>query len=233
MPTFAEQVLDFYARFHLNVPLPENLAVMSPFREHEAARRATQAFFHRYYQDRKKRYMLIGINPGRFGSGYTGIPFTDPIRLREQCQIPFQGPDQREPSSVFIYEVIKRMGGPAEFYSRFYFSSVSPLGFLRKNARGKWVNFNYYDDPELLKVLYPLLAQSLLRQRNFGIFPSAAICIGTGKNFNILSKMNEEYQLFEALIPVEHPRFVLQYRAKTKHLYVDKYARALQTLLDT
>ncbi len=33
------------------------------------------------------RYLILGINPGRFGGGITGIPFTDPIRLQNICGI--------------------------------------------------------------------------------------------------------------------------------------------------
>lgn len=229
MSNLATHILNFYQHFTLDIPPAQNIRVLAPFRESEAARNATIRFFNKYYADLQQRYMLIGINPGRFGSGFTGIPFTDPIRLKTHCAIPFEGPDQREASSVFIYKVIEAMGGPEAFYARYYFSSVSPLGFTKQNAKGRWVNYNYYDDPLFFKQLYPALVEALKQQIAFGM-RSRAVCIGQGKNYQILKQINREFQLFQELIPLEHPRFIMQYRSGKTGEFVDKYVKTLQGL---
>ena len=94
-----------------------------------------------------------GINPGRFGAGLTGIPFTDPKRLESECQIGILGKQTHEPSSVFIYEMIHAYGGAEAFYRDFYINSICPLGFTSINSYGKEKNYNYYDSPKLREVL--------------------------------------------------------------------------------
>ncbi|HEY1165830.1 MAG TPA: DUF4918 domain-containing protein, partial [Chitinophaga sp.] len=51
-------------------------------------------------------------------------------------------------------------------------------------------------------------------------------CMGTGKNVAFLQGLNEREHFFEQIIPLEHPRFVMQYKLKTKQVYVDKYLEA-------
>ena len=51
--------------------------------------------------------------------------------------------------------------------------------------------------------------------------------MGTGKNFKYLDKLNKQEKFFERVVPLEHPRFVMQYRNKRLAEYVDKYIRAL------
>jgi hypothetical protein len=87
----------------------------------------------------------LGINPGRFGAGVTGIPFTDTKRLEEKCWLTIEGLTTYEPSSVFVYDVIEAYGGVEKFYSDYYISSVCPLGFVKFNEKGKEINYNYYD----------------------------------------------------------------------------------------
>jgi hypothetical protein len=53
------------------------------------------SFYQKYYADNKKRSLIIGINPGRFGAGVTGIPFTDPIRLKRIVVSVMPGPLNR------------------------------------------------------------------------------------------------------------------------------------------
>jgi hypothetical protein len=73
------------------------------------------------------------------GAGATGIPFTDTKRLESDCA-ESKTPDiaTHEPSSVFVYEMIKAYGGPKNFYGNdFYISSVSPLGFVMRDTKTK------------------------------------------------------------------------------------------------
>ncbi len=123
--------------------VPDHIQVMVPF-ENNIVREINQIFFKKFYADSSKRILILGINPGRFGAGVTGIPFTDPIRLQDVLQIKNEFPKKSELSSIFIYQMIELFGGADEFFRKFYISAVSPLGFV---SGGK--NINYYDDKEL------------------------------------------------------------------------------------
>src|SRR5690349_11547613 len=103
--TFGEHVINFVTDLHFPVEPGESVEVMNPFRD-PAAMEVTRAFYERFYNDQKERWMIVGINPGRFGGGVTGIPFTDPIRLQRECGIFNSWPKKQELSSVFIYEMI-------------------------------------------------------------------------------------------------------------------------------
>ncbi|EAG5128877.1 DUF4918 family protein, partial [Listeria monocytogenes] len=50
-----------------------------------------------------------------------------------------------------------------------------------------------------------------------------------GENFNFLSKINEEHHFFDTIIPLEHPRFIMQYNSKNKDVYMEKYLCALKS----
>ena len=95
-------------------------------------RKPANSFYTKYYSDNNKRILLLGINPGRFGGGVTGIPFTDPVRLEKVCGIKNDFQKKQELSSVFIYEMIEAYGGAEKFYKQFYISAVSPLGFVKQ-----------------------------------------------------------------------------------------------------
>jgi hypothetical protein len=71
--------------------LPTNIRIMNPFREEENALRISSEFYKKYYNDDNKRHLILGINPGRFGGGLTGVPFTDPKRLKSECHINYEG----------------------------------------------------------------------------------------------------------------------------------------------
>lgn len=167
--------------------------------------------------------MIIGINPGRFGGGITGIPFTDPIRLKNKCGIDNTWAQRQELSSLFIYDVINAYGGTKKFYKNFYITAVSPLGFTR---HGK--NLNYYDNKELQKSIKKFVIECMNKQLQFGINKEIAFCLGDGKNYKYLSKLNEEVKFFERIIPLSHPRFIMQYKLKKKDEYIQSYIEKLQ-----
>jgi hypothetical protein len=83
--TFAEQLLAFLSGLSWPVVPPE-VEVMNPYAD-PTAWGLTQTFYRKYYSDDQPRTFIIGINPGRFGGGVTGIPFTDPAKLAEKCSI--------------------------------------------------------------------------------------------------------------------------------------------------
>ena len=147
---FSDRVNNFNRQLSLNISLPESIEALNPF-INPATFETASAFYNKYYNDNNKRKLILGINPGRLGAGVTGIPFTDPKRLTEECGIPYNGKLLHEPSSAFIYEMINSFGGPDAFYSKFYISSVCPLGFIQKDDKGKEKNYNYFESAALKK----------------------------------------------------------------------------------
>jgi hypothetical protein len=228
MPTFADRVIQFNKNLRLDVSLPPGIRAMNPFSENPAALEASSEFYRKFYNDNKKRRLILGINPGRHGAGVTGVPFTDTKRLREKCGLKLEGSVTHEPSSVFIYEVIDAYGGVNKFYSDYYINSPSPLGFVKRTGNDTEINFNYYDSRELTRTIYPFLIKSIRNHISMGIDTSAAFCLGTGKNFSVLSKINSEHNFFASLIPLEHPRYILQYKSKHRQFYLEKYLDALK-----
>lgn len=203
---------------------------MNPFREQEQAVLVSELFYQKYYADNVPRKFIIGINPGRFGAAQTGVPFTDPIRLQELCGIPFEGSTFREVSSVFMYEMMDAFGSLESFYKKFYIHSVCPLGFTKLNALQKQINYNYYDSDDLIDAVYPFIIENLHKQLALGIDTETVICLGTGKNFRFLNKINDKFGFFERIIPLEHPRYIAQYKSKEKTAYIDKYITLLQSI---
>ncbi len=143
MDTFADKILAFNNKLEFKGKLPRNIRVMNPFKNTSQINLITSRFYKKYYNDNRSRHMILGINPGRFGAGVTGVPFTDTKRLFEKCGIKAVALQTHEPSSVFIYDVIDAYGGVKKFYSNFYINSVCPLGFTFRNGKAKEVNYNY------------------------------------------------------------------------------------------
>ena len=227
MSVIAERIVAFNESLAFTAPLPPGIRVMNPFRENEWALRASSAFYRKYYNDTTPRRLILGINPGRFGAGLTGVPFTDPKRLRERCGITaYEGPDAHEPSSAFIYEMIRQYGGEEAFYSAFYINSICPLGFTATGKNGKEVNYNYYDSKELADAAHDFMIDCLRRQLAFPLRAETCFCLGTGKNAAFVAKCNEQYGFFKEVIPLEHPRYVIQYKSKRMQEYIDKYLEA-------
>ncbi|UOE49073.1 SMUG2 DNA glycosylase family protein [Mucilaginibacter sp. SMC90] len=225
--TFADRVITFNEQLtYTGDPLPEGIRIMNPFKEHPQTMRIVDAFYHKYYNDNQQRHIILGINPGRFGGGLTGIPFTDPKRLISECHISYEGKMSHEPSSVFVYEVINAFGGPEAFYSQIYINSPCPLGFTSVDANGKEKNYNYYDSKELTKAVYQFMIENIRKQIALGVNTDKCFCFGTGKNETFLKKLNAEYHFFGEIIALEHPRFIMQYKTASKQFYIDKYLEA-------
>ena len=221
--TFADKVISFYKGLEFRGALPDGISIMNPFKENPQIIQVISEFYSRFYNDEKSRNLILGINPGRFGAGVTGIPFTDSKRLSEKCGMSIPGLQTFETSSVFVYEMIDSYGGVEEFYSDFYISSVVPLGFTSVNSGGRAVNYNYYDNSKLTEAVYSFIVDSLLKQLQFGIKGDTCFCLGTGKNFRFLLNLNDKLKLFNKIVPLEHPRYVMQYKSKQKHFYISKY----------
>jgi len=102
---------------------------------------------------------------------------------------------------------------------------VSPLGFTRT---GK--NLNYYDDKMLQQEIKPFVIDCLEKQFQFGIDRRTAFCLGDGKNFTYLAALNKEQHFFETIVPLPHPRFIMQYKLKQKQEYINQYLQKLKAL---
>jgi hypothetical protein len=224
--SLAQKILSFNSRLSLEgITLPPGIRAMNPFAEPEV-QRITNEFYHKFYNDDNPRYFIIGINPGRHGAAITGVPFTDTKRLQSELGIAYHGKESHEPSSVFVYEVIHTFGGPEKFYQSFYINSICPLGFV-KEKNGKEVNYNYYDDKALMEAVGPFILEKLQEQIAFGLRRDKAFCLGEGKNLKYLKQINKEHQFFDEIIPLSHPRFVVQYKQKYKQAYVEDYLKKL------
>jgi len=170
--TFAQQVLDF----HINTlqptwKLPKGVDLLYPFGEEET-QACMKVFYEKYFSDNRDRIFVAGINPGRFGAGVTGVPFTGPKMLREQCDIEHGFTGRPELSADFIY---------------------------------RWINENF--DTQLA----------------FGSRREFLLCLGEGKNYKFLKALNDERGWFGEVIPLSHPRYVMQYKRKSLDVYLADY----------
>jgi hypothetical protein len=227
--TFADKVIGFNKQIAFTGTLPANIRVMNPFKENRGVNDLMQQFYKKFYNDNDRRALILGINPGRFGAGVTGIPFTDSKRLRSACGINYEGKETHEPSSVFVYDVIEAFGGPVDFYKQFYIHSVCPLGFTAAGKNGKEINYNYYDSKELTVAVYNFIIENIQKQIALGVYTDACICFGKGKNETFLRKLNDEHGFFKNIIALEHPRFIMQYKSASKPEYISKYIAAFSS----
>ena len=104
-----------------------------------------------------------------------------------------------------------------------FITALSPLGFTKDG-----LNLNYYDDKELLKDSKPFIIGCIRQQLD--TIPTDrdhCFCLGEGTNFKIFSKLNEEQGFFKEIIPLPHPRWVMQYRRKRVGEFVERYIREL------
>jgi len=223
--TLADRLLPHVLSFSLaDVKLPKGVGVLDPFNgvHAEEVRRIVTAFHRKYYSDARPRTLLLGINPGRLGAGATGLSFTDTKRCESDLRIPVNGPRTHEPSSDFFYRMVRAAGGADDFYSRTYVHAVCPLGFVKDG-----VNLNYYDDKALEQAVTPFVERWLRTLVDCGMRNDTVLCIGTGKNAACFTKLNDRLQLFDRIIALEHPRYVMQYKARSVDLFIDKYLAAL------
>jgi hypothetical protein len=226
--TFADKAIDFARKLeYTGSPLPNGIRIMNPFRENPGVLAITETFYKKFYNDYRQRKLILGINPSRLGAGLTGIPFTDPKKLVSECGIDYQGKITHEPSSTFIYEMIKAYGGAQSFYRNFYINSPCPLGFTQLDEKGNERNYNYYDSMALFKAVESYMVDSLSKLTALGVRTDICYCLGIGKNEQFLTKLNNQHRFFDQIIALEHPRFIMQYKSVDKQNYIDKYLRIL------
>ncbi len=221
MKTFAQQLIQFYGQLKVP-PVPKDIQVLHPQPASQVMETVIK-FFQKFYNDDNPRRLMLGINPGRFGAGITGVNFTAPKQMRQNCGIDHPWGNGTELSAEFIYEMITAYGGPATFYGAYFIGAVSPLGYMKA---GK--NINYYDDKHLQQAVAPFIADTLQQQVNIGFDRTICFCIGGEKNYRFLSALNEKQNFFQQIVPLAHPRFIMQYRRKKKDEYIEDWLRVLK-----
>lgn len=218
---WATHLFSFYNNLKPPRQLPNGVEWLYPQIE-PGVMKIVEQFLQRYYSDERPRKIFLGINPGRFGAGVTGVNFTAPRQLREFCGIDHPFKNQSELSAEFIYDMINAYGGPSKFYGEYFIGSVCPLGFI-KNGK----NINYYDDRELAATVAPFITQSIERLISYNTNHEICFCIGGEKNFRYLSALNDKYQWFHKIEPLPHPRFIMQYRRKEKDQFIRQYLQLI------
>ena len=224
--TIAQKILAFNDTLKsASINLPEKYRLINPFAgaNQQQIMQITCRFYHKYYHDNKRRFMILGSSPARRGTALTGVPFEDVNHLQKDTGISIDAFGANKRSSSFLYEAMEEYGGRQNFYKQFFMSFVCPLGIEKINLKGNWVNCNYYENAALRKCLYPFIVDSLRRQIDFNIDASVCFCIGSGENFNFLTNINNEQRFFDTIVPLEHPRFIMQYNADRKEEFIQKY----------
>ncbi len=117
-----------------------------------------------------------------------------------------------------------------DFYDKVYVHAICPLGFVKEGPKGGPINLNYYDEKDLEAAVTPFIENWIRMLVNCGMRTDVVFCIGTGKNANYFSKLNERIGLFDRIIALEHPRYIMQYKAKQLDAYIAKYTNALAEL---
>ena len=205
----------------------ENYRIINPY-NNEQIKLITKKFYNKYYNDYKKRKLILGSNPARRATATTGIPFEDANHLEKVTGIKIDNFHVLKSSSNFLYDVIDEYGGCDKFYNDFYMNFVFPFG-ISKIINNKESNCNYYEIKNYENILLNYIIDSIKEILKLNIDNSICYCIGSGKNYEFLVKINNEYHFFNKIIPLEHPRFIMQYHSKNKDIYLKKYLEVLKT----
>lgn len=226
--TIDKKILEFYKKLSkTSLNIPEGFKIINPY-NNSSVKEITTKFYNKFYNDNKKRRMILGSSPARRGTAVTGVPYEDAVHLQKETGIFIDNFYVNKSSSNFLYDVIDLYGGCENFYKDFYMNFVCPLGIVRLTQTGSEVNCNYYEYKNLKNSLYEFMVNSIKEQLTFNIDTSVCYCIGSGENYKFLLEINEKYKFFENIIPLEHPRFIMQYNSKNKDVYLDKYMNALK-----
>ena len=228
--SFAKHVLEYCQKLSTERPiLPSGFKIINPFcgDQKEEVWKTMKLFYEKYYNDKCVRKLILGSSPSRKSSAITGIPFEDMNYLQTETGINFDQSVKTRTSSDFLHEVIQMCGGRRKFYNNFYMNFVFPLGIIKINSKGHEINVNYYENKDVERILYSFIVWSIRNQIELGIDRSVCYCIGSGQNYKFLCKINKEFGFFEKIIPLEHPRFIMQYNLNRKEEFLKKYLKVL------
>ena len=220
--SFAINAIKYFNALAVHRSRLNSVDFINPY-SNETVKNVVRKFYKKFYSDDGKRIFVFGINPGRFGGGLTGISFTDPVALRENCEIENDLGERKELSSKFIYKVVDAFGGTKKFFSKVFLTALYPFAITRG---GK--NYNYYDDKSLAEILYPEIIRTIKTQIKFGARKDVVILLGK-RNADYFSKINDAFEFFEKVIVLDHPRYIMQYRLKKINYYIKKYLAALNS----
>ena len=137
--TTAQKILEFYDSLkNVGINLPEKHRLINPFTgaNQQQIAQIIHRFYHRYYHDDKRRFMILGSSPARRGTALTGLPFEDVKHLQKDTGISIDAFGANKRSSSFLCEVMEEYGGRQNFYKQFYMSFVCPLGIEKINLKG-------------------------------------------------------------------------------------------------
>ena len=81
-----------------------------------------------------------------------------------------------------------------------------------------------------MNIMRDFIIDNLKKQLDFGIDRKSCFCLGTGKNFRYLFQLNNEFGFFKEIVPLEHPRYIMQYKLKNKDLYIARYLDAFNMI---
>ena len=128
------------------------------------------------------------------------------------------------------YQMYKFYQVPKELFTNELYNNIKIEDSLKSKLELQ--RFNLLPYIRTFKVtymcdLYKYIIESIKEILTFNIDTSICYCIGSGKNYEFLLKINKEYNFFKKIIPLEHPRFIMQYNSKNKDLYLKKYLIAL------
>jgi hypothetical protein len=219
--TFAEKAIKYFCSLKIHKLKNPDVELLNTYQSADV-KEAVKKFYQKFYSDNNRRLFIIGINPGRFGGGLTGISFTDPVALKEHCGIDNNLGERKEISSKFIYEVAEQFGGVKEFFSNVFLTAAYPFALI-KNGK----NYNYYDDKILANNLHDQILRNIKSQLAFSSAVDSAIILGK-KNADYISAINIDNQLFKKIIVLEHPRFIMQYRLRSRHKFIAKYLETIK-----
>ena len=145
--TFSNSILEFNEWLaNTSIELFDDYSLVNPFsgKNKEKIKNITTLFYEKYYNDNKKRYLILGSSPARRGTAATGIPFEDANHLYKETGILIDNFYINKSSSDFLYDVMDQYGGCEKFYKEFFMNFVCPLGIVNINQKGNEVNKNYY-----------------------------------------------------------------------------------------
>ena len=92
-------------------------------------------------------------------------------------------------------------------------------------------NYNYYDAPALTKALWADMRLSLRQQvQGLGLRTDVAVSLGQ-RNSIFLKRLNDELGLFDKILVLDHPRYLMQYRRRDLAAHVSHYVATLGTCL--
>ena len=78
--SFANKVIKYFLDLNSSLRLPASVSLVNPYKNSDV-KKIINVFYKKFFNDNNERVFILGINPGRFGGGLTGISFTDPVAL--------------------------------------------------------------------------------------------------------------------------------------------------------